>query len=168
LKIGLFGGSFDPPHTGHIYAAKKAKADLLLDELLIMPAFVSPFKTGCKITPPQIRLEMCKAAFGDFAEVSDFEINRGEVSYTIDTVYYIKERYPDSEVFLIGGSDIESTFYLWKDSDKLQKLTKLYIIPRIPGSSTEIREKIRSGGDCSDLVTPEVGEIIRKHNLYYD
>jgi nicotinate-nucleotide adenylyltransferase len=170
LKIGLFGGSFDPPHIGHINAAKKAKDDLSLDLLIVMPAYVSPFKTDIKKTSPEIRLEMCKAAFGDFAEVSDFEINRGKISYTIDTVYHIKEKYPDSEIFLIGGSDIKSSFPKWKNSEKLGELTKLYIIPRdiIPVSSTEIRGKIRAGESIDALITPMVGEIIRKKKLYYD
>jgi nicotinate-nucleotide adenylyltransferase len=170
LKIGLFGGSFDPPHIGHINAAKKAKSDLSLDLLIVMPAYVSPFKTDIRRTPPEIRLEMCKAAFGEFAEVSDFEIKRGEVSYTIDTVYHIKEKYPDSEIFLIGGSDIKNSFPKWKDSEKLKELTKLYIIPRdiIPVSSTEIREKIHSGESAAELITSDVGEIIRKQKLYYD
>jgi nicotinate-nucleotide adenylyltransferase len=169
LRIGLFGGSFDPPHNGHINAAKKAKADLSLDRLIIVPAFVSPFKTDKAGTPPELRFKMCEAAFGEFADISDFEIKREEISYTIDTVYYIKELYPDSEIFLIGGTDIKSGFDHWKDSDKLKKLTKLYIIPRdiIPVSSTEIREKIRSGEETAALVTPEVGEIIKKQKLYY-
>jgi nicotinate-nucleotide adenylyltransferase len=170
MRIGIFGGTFDPPHNGHINAAKKAKSDLKLDRLLIMPAFMSPFKTKQAVTPAPLRLMMCYAAFGSFAEVSDYEINKPEVNFTINTVCYIKKQWPSADIYLIGGSDIRECFDDWKDSDKLKKLTSLYIIPRelVPVSSTEIREKIRNNEDVTELLTPDVLEIIRKHNIYND
>jgi nicotinate-nucleotide adenylyltransferase len=170
MRIGIFGGTFDPPHNGHINAAKKAKSDLKLDRLLVMPAFMSPFKTEKEMTPAPLRLMMCHTAFGGFAEVSDYEINKPEVNFTINTVYYIKKQWPSADIYLIAGSDIRECFDDWKDSDKLKKLTSLYIIPRelVPVSSTEIREKISNNEDVTELLSPDVLKIIRKHNLYND
>jgi nicotinate-nucleotide adenylyltransferase len=173
LRIGILGGTFDPPHLGHINAAKKAIHDLCLDKLIIMPAFTSPFKLGRVMTPPPVRIAMCIAAFGSLSkaiEISDFEISRHEISYTINTVCHLKKLYPSADLYLIAGSDVPKNFDKWKDSDRLRKLVNLYIIPRelVPVSSSEIREKIKNNEDPSGLITPEVLEIIRKHNIYND
>jgi nicotinate-nucleotide adenylyltransferase len=173
LRIGIYGGTFDPPHLGHINAAKKAINDLKLDRLIIMPAYTSPFKIGRVITPPPVRIEMCIAAFGipsKNIELSDFELIKPEISYTITTVRHLKKLYPSADLFLIAGSDVPEHFDKWKDSDRLRQLVTLYIIPRelVPVSSTEIREKIKNKEDTSGLITPEVAEIIRKHNIYND
>jgi nicotinate-nucleotide adenylyltransferase len=170
MRIGIFGGSFDPPHNGHINAAKKAKSDLKLDRLIIMPAFTSPFKAGRKMTPAPTRIAMCNAAFGKFAEISDYEISKHDISYTINTMCFMRKTFPSADFFLIGGSDIAEEFDNWKDSDKLRRMVTLYIIPRelVPVSSTEIRGKIMSGEDVSELLPPDVLNIIRKHKIYND
>jgi nicotinate-nucleotide adenylyltransferase len=173
LRIGIYGGTFDPPHLGHINAAKKAINDLKLDKLFIIPAFTSPFKLGRKMTPPPVRIEMCIAAFGSLSkaiEISDIEISKPEISYTITTVSQLKKLYPSADLYLIAGSDVPENFDKWCESERLKKLVTLYIIPRelVPVSSTEIRDKIKNGEDTAGLLTPEVKEIIGKHNIYND
>jgi nicotinate-nucleotide adenylyltransferase len=173
LRIGIYGGTFDPPHIGHISAAKKAINDLKLDKLIIIPAFTNPFKLGRKMTPPPVRIEMCIAAFGTLSkaiEISDFEISKHEISYTITTVSHLKKLYPSADFYLIVGSDVPDNFDKWYESERLKKLVTLYIISRelVPVSSTEIREKIKNNEDTAGLITADVKEIIGKHNIYND
>ncbi len=115
MKIGIYGGSFDPVHNGHINAAKTFMEELLLDKIIVVPAYGSPFKKGLAVTPSQHRLNMCNIAFGNLPdfEVSDIEIKREDEGYMSDTVAEIRERYPDDELYLLLGGDQLLIFGKW-------------------------------------------------------
>lgn len=115
MRIGIYGGSFDPVHNGHINAARNFMEELSLDKIIIVPAYCSPFKKGLAVTPSQHRLNMCNIAFGNTEgfEVSDVEILRADEGYMSDTVAQIREQYPDAELFLLLGSDQLLIFQKW-------------------------------------------------------
>ncbi len=140
MKIGIYGGSFNPVHLGHIGIARRAIADLSLDRLIVVPANVSPFKTE----HPMVwdRVELVKAAFRDVEKtiVDTREITRGGISYAIDTVREIAAENPGAELFFIIGEDSVEGLPRWKDSDEIQKLCAFKAYPRTPESSTAIRE----------------------------
>jgi len=146
MKIGIYGGSFNPVHLGHVGIAKRAIADLSLDRLIVVPANISPFKTE----HPMVwdRVELVHAAFRDVekAEVDLREINRGGVSYAIDTVREIRAEYEspsasasDLSLFFIIGEDSVEGLPRWKDIDELKRLCTFKAYPRTPESSTAIR-----------------------------
>lgn len=121
MRIGIYGGSFDPVHNGHINAARNFMEELSLDKIIIVPAYCSPFKKGLAVTPSQHRLNMCNIAFGNTEgfEVSDVEILRSDEGYMSDTVAQIREQYPDAELFLLLGSDQLLTFQKWHAWSKI-------------------------------------------------
>lgn len=121
MRIGIYGGSFDPVHNGHINAARNFMEELSLDKIIIVPAYCSPFKKGLAVTPSQHRLNMCNIAFGNTEgfEVSDVEILRADEGYMSDTVAQIREQYPDAELFLLLGSDQLLTFQKWHAWSKI-------------------------------------------------
>ena len=122
MRIGLYGGSFNPVHLGHIGIAKRAIADLALDKLIVIPANVSPFKTEQPM--PWDRVELVKAAFRDLEKtVVDLrEIERGGTSYAIDTVRQIAAENPGAELYFVIGEDSVEGLPRWKDIDELKKL----------------------------------------------
>lgn len=143
MKIGIYGGSFDPIHFGHLTVARNAMKELALDKLIVVPANVSPFKTS---EPPKAavydRLELLKAAFADDSRVvvDTRELERGGVSYTIDTVRELVAENPGAEFYYLIGSDSEEGLPKWKDIDELKRLVTFKVFPRTKESSTEIRE----------------------------
>lgn len=169
MKIGIFGGSFNPIHLGHVRVAKNAVESLGLDKLLVIPAAVSPFKTESKAAEFYDRLEMAKAIFAavDKAEVDDRELKRGGISYTIDTVKEIAAENPGAELYLVIGEDSEEGLPRWKDYDELMKLVKVNVHPRTPESSTEIRklfEEAKVGmSPESKIVAAVKAGLIRKN-----
>jgi nicotinate-nucleotide adenylyltransferase len=131
MKIGIFGGTFDPPHDGHLNAVTASKETLDLDKVIIVPAFASPFKRYNKMTDPALRQKMCELAFTeDYMTVSDFEVSRGEVTYTIDTVKHFKTLYPDDDLRLIIGTDAFLSFDCWKSYKEIFKLSGLAVTAR--------------------------------------
>ena len=140
MRIGLYGGSFNPVHLGHIGIAKRAVADLALDKLIVIPANVSPFKTEQPM--PWDRVELVKAAFRDLEKtVVDLrEIERGGTSYAIDTVRQIAAENPGAELYFVIGEDSVEGLPRWKDIDELKKLCTFRSYPRTPESSTAIRK----------------------------
>lgn len=140
MKIGLYGGSFDPVHLGHVGIARRAIAELGLDRLIVIPAHVSPFKTEQKM--PWARVELVQAAFRDLEKtVVDLrEIERGGISYAIDTVRQIAAENPGAELFFIIGEDSVEGLPRWKDYETLKTLVKFVSFPRTPESSTAIRK----------------------------
>ena len=132
-RIGIFGGSFNPPHIGHIRAAKAAIKALQLDKLLLMPVHQPPHKAQSAPMPsPEQRLEMLRiAAAGECGlEVSDLEISRGGISYTYETVTQVRALYPDAEIFLLLGSDMFLTFPNWKYPEKILAEATLAVLCR--------------------------------------
>ena len=140
MKIGLYGGSFNPVHLGHVGIAKRAIADLALDKLIVIPANVSPFKTEQPM--PWNRVEMVKAAFRDMEKtaVDLREIERGGVSYAIDTVREVAAENPGAELYFVIGEDSVEGLPRWKDIEELKKLVTFKAYPRTPEASTAIRK----------------------------
>ena len=145
MRIGLYGGSFNPVHLGHVGIARRAIADLGLDKLIVIPANVSPFKvSGAEARTHEIweRVEMVKAAFRDLEKtiVDLREVERGGVSYAIDTVRQIAAENPGAELFFVIGEDSVEGLSRWKDIEELKKICTFKSYPRTPESSTAIRK----------------------------
>ena len=172
MKIGIFGGSFDPIHNGHVTIAKKAITELELDKLLVVPAASNPFKEGADGTnavynfDSKMRLMLVRAAFNGIekATVDERELTRGGTSYAIDTVRAVAEENPGAELFFIIGEDSLPGLPKWKDYDSLKNLCTFKAYPRTKESSTEIRRRIMSGEDLGELVPEQVGLFI-KHRV---
>ena len=150
MRIGLYGGSFNPVHLGHVGIAKRAIADLALDKLIVIPAAVSPFKvSGAEARTHEIweRVELVKAAFRELEKtVVDLrEIERGGTSYAIDTVRQIVAENPGAELYFVIGEDSVEGLPRWKDIDELKKLCTFKSYPRTPESSTAIRKLFEDG-----------------------
>ena len=128
-RIGIYGGSFNPPHVGHIRAAKAAVEALGLTKLLWMPAFQSPGKSAPEV-PVQHRLQMLRLCAEDNMEVSNLEISRGGVSYTVDTLTQLQKMYPNAELVLLVGSDAYEGFLSWKQPEEILKLASLAVLCR--------------------------------------
>lgn len=132
-RIGIFGGTFNPPHIGHIQAAKQAVTALGLSRLLLVPDRIAPHKVMPAQSPtPRQRLEMLRVAAADCPqlEVSDLELRREGISYTADTVLALKRRYPGAELVLLMGADMFLTFQGWKDVDTILENTVLGVFCR--------------------------------------
>ena len=160
MRIGLYGGSFNPVHLGHVGIARRAIADLGLDKLIVIPANVSPCKTATDAEASRFwtwdRVEMVKAAFRDVEKttVDLREIERGGVSYAIDTVREIRDEFSASasnsnsslQLYFIIGEDSVEGLPRWKDIEELKKLVSFKAYPRTPESSTAIRELFENAG----------------------
>ena len=145
MKIGIYGGTFSPPHIGHVGAAKEFVRALELDKLLVIPTFIPPHKTESDKISPELRAEMCRVAFAELgAEISDIEINRGGKSYTIDTLTALREIYPDDEFFFLCGTDMILTFDKWYRFEDIFSLATIVYVRRESDPDTEkaIREKV--------------------------
>jgi len=179
MRIGLYGGSFNPPHLGHLRAAQFFAASLLLDRLLIIPAKEAPLRATPMVMAPggafsEDRLELCKRTFP--FPVSDIELRRPGVSYTIDTLLELRAGHPDAKLFMLVGEDQREKFHLWKDWEEIPKLAELVVLPRagegrdgfvpIDISSTQLRLKLLLGEDCAAFLSPGAIEYIREKKLY--
>ena len=196
-RIGIFGGSFDPPHIGHIQSVKQAAQVLKLDRVLLIPAGMPPHKTGCFVSGED-RLNMVRLAVaGDPAiQVSDLEIARGGTSYTYETVETVRGQYPDAEIFLLMGSDMFLSFHTWKNPEKILANASLGVFyrgdkgerPNVEAKKAEMEaeghriELIQNdvveisstqlrrmlAFHCADAFLPEgVGDYIRENRLYH-
>ena len=130
MKIGIYGGSFNPIHKGHIQLAEYAIDKLELDKFFFVPAFKSPFKSKHKIVDAKHRVNMIDLVLPEKAEISLFEINRKSVSYTIDTIRYFKQQYPNDELFLIVGSDNVYKLNKWKQINEIVTTAQLVVMRR--------------------------------------
>ena len=130
-RIGIYGGAFNPPHTGHIRAAEYAVQALNLDKLLLIPSCTSPHKPlpGGSAEPAQ-RLAMAKLWAGEKMEVCDLELSRGGTSYTYETVEQLKLRYPDDELILFMGTDMFLSFHTWKEPERILACVSLAVFYR--------------------------------------
>lgn len=189
MRIGVLGGTFDPPHIGHLIVAQDAWSALGLDRVLFMPAAVPPHKRGRVSTPPEVRLAMVEAACADDPrfEASDLEIRRGGTSYTVDTLRALKERDPQGALFFLVGADQFRELHTWRSPLEIARLAELVALSR-PGfpieeprlelpyrrldvtcvsvSATEIRRRVAAGEPIRYLVPPAVEAIIRARGLY--
>ncbi|MCL1807772.1 MAG: nicotinate-nicotinamide nucleotide adenylyltransferase [Oscillospiraceae bacterium] len=165
MTLALYGGSFNPPHKGHVALARKALETLRPDKLIWMPSGDPPHKAMPPNTPsPAHRLEMSRLAVEGLphTEVSDFELSGG-AKYTYDTVVMLRERYNPGKVWLLMGSDMWETFDSWHKADALRELCEPYVFPRniVPASSTEARMAMNG-----ETLPPKVWEYIRREGLY--
>lgn len=196
MNIGLFGGTFSPPHNGHVCFAKLFVEKASLDKLYIMPAGVPPHKEPDPWGTAQARLEMARLAFGSFAVVSDYEICEAGKSYTYKTLKHLREIYPKDTLLLLVGEDMFLSFDTWKNpgvifsmatvvcmnrgtasQEKLEATGEVYkkryggevmYLENAPlsVSSTQIRQMCASGQDISRLVPPLVAAYIIENGLY--
>lgn len=132
-RIGIYGGTFNPPHLGHFRGAEYALEQLRLDRLLMIPAHTAPHKENSQEMPtPQQRLEMVRLGLGDREDIvaSDLEIARGGISYTFETVEQVAAMYPGAELFLIIGTDMFSSFENWREPERILKHATLAVLCR--------------------------------------
>lgn len=148
MKIGIFGGTFDPVHNGHVALAKSALKQVPLDKLIVMPAQMQPFKVGQKITSGDHRIKMLKLAFCHvpLAEVSSYEIEKAGISYTADTLDYLQDKYPNDSLCFIMGTDAFLRILDWKNSEDMLK-NYTFVIGGRPGYKeedlTEVTSKVK-------------------------
>jgi len=172
-RLGIYGGSFNPPHLGHLRAAQYFAASLRLDRLLIIPAKESPLRAA-PLVSGQDRLELCRRTF-PFPAI-DMELRRSGVSYTVDTLRELRAQYPEAELFLLVGTDQSEKFRQWKDWREILALAELVVLPRageggegftpLDISSTQLRLKLLLEEDCSAWLAPEALAYIKEHRLY--
>ena len=192
MRLAIFGGSFDPPHIGHLLAASDAHEQLSLDRIVLVPAATQPLKAGLAGATAAQRLEMTRLlAQGDSRfEVSSLEVDRGGLSFTVDTLMHFATRYPTAERFLLVGADVLGSFGQWREPRRILELAQLVMLERQHGgpaampatlrepelqrlptrridvSSTEIRERVRSGKPIRGFVTDAVAAYIERAALY--
>lgn len=134
MKVGIIGGTFDPIHNAHLYIAYEAKEQLNLDRVIFMPAGIQPLKTDKKITSSKYRYEMVKEAIKDYEkfEVSDYEINKGGLSFTYETLEHFKslDKNEDVELFFITGADCLMNIEKWKEVKKILSLSNMVVFMR--------------------------------------
>lgn len=140
-KIGIFGGTFNPVHNGHVLLARHYVQALGLQKLLVIPAKTPPHKLAPELAAEQLRLQMCALAFADLpqAQVSDLEICRPGKSYTIDTVYKLRQLYPQAQLYLLVGSDMFLSFTKWKDWQGILQEVTLCTAARNAGELSRLR-----------------------------
>lgn len=171
MKIGILGGSFDPPHIGHLLVAYQIREHLPLNQVWLMPCFQHPF--GKKLSLPQIRLAMTKILEERQIRASDFEIKKGEVSYTIETLKSLRKLFPKEQFFWIISSDQLPEFHRWKNWRLLIQKFNWVIFPRDCQSDLEkkvkryLKLKVIPKNifllDASDLIVTNIASaVIRK------
>ena len=191
MKICLFGGTFDPPHIGHLLIAQTICEAESFDKIIFIPVNIPPHKTVNTLL--EDRLNMLEIAIDDNPnfEISDIEVNRGGVSYTVDTIKTIKKQYniASNKISYLIGSDSLLNFHNWKDPEKILEECQIIVairpgfrpsdipawilhkiqfanIPRFEISSTNIRSRWVEGKTIRYLVTLPVWKYIDKHKIY--
>jgi nicotinate-nucleotide adenylyltransferase len=187
--IGVYGGSFDPIHIGHLVTTRFVYEQRDLGKIIFMPCNISPLKTSNALSSPEHRLKMLELALEPFPffEVSDYEILKGDVSYTLDTLLELKKTYDSIE--LIIGYDNLVIFDKWHEPEKILDIAKLIVMkrktdddaevnnkfmdsafiintPSIEISATDIRNRILNGRSIDYLVPRKVNEYIQENRLY--
>lgn len=130
MKIGLYGGAFNPIHIGHLEIAKWAIKELELDKIIFIPGYIGPFKKNKKFVDGIFRKEMIELELQDKMEVSSFELDKKGTSYTIETIKYFYKKFSKDDIFLLIGSDNLSKLGKWKEIDEISKLVKIAIFRR--------------------------------------
>ncbi|MBP7791890.1 MAG: nicotinate-nucleotide adenylyltransferase [Candidatus Goldbacteria bacterium] len=194
-KIGMFGGTFNPPHVGHLLIGRNVMKEFNLNKIIFIPAYIPPHKQTNSVIDAKHRLKMVELMIENEPGflVSDFEIKKQEVSYTIDTMRYFISDFPDKEFYFIVGSDNFYYIETWKDYKNLlnimnfiiylrRNFTKEKILEKHKGiindrifwsksdyidvSSSEIRTRIKNGENCIEDVGEKVWDYILKNKLY--
>ena len=197
MNVGLFGGSFDPVHTGHVKLVRAAQRALALDRTVILPAACSPFKDG-SFSTDEDRMALCRLSFPKTCEISSYEIDKGGKSYTVETVRHFHALYPQDRLFLLIGADQLLIFNKWYRFGEILSMATLCAAARTDSgeraaleafadeslrpfgevrvmefspfavSSTEIRRRIAEGRTIRGLVTPAAEKYILEKGLYRD
>lgn len=195
MRIGILGGSFDPVHFGHIQLAKSLMEIHHLDQVLWIPVKINPLKIKAPVADFH-RLAMLKMAIEGFPafKIQTIEMERPDASYTIDTLRFLKEKFPDDQLYLLLGDDVLSHFMQWKEPLEIVTLAPPLVGARtslenpyfanlteeirpyfqkgwtktliLEISSTQIRDRLKKGLDCSHLVPAKVLDYIALHGLY--
>jgi nicotinate-nucleotide adenylyltransferase len=196
MRIGILGGTFNPPHLGHLIAAQEAHRELALDQVVLIPAAIPPHKPVEDEPGAQHRLELCRRAVGDDERftVSDLELRRDGPSFTVDTLDILRSRSPSDDLFLILGADIAAGLPEWHEPERVLELATVTIarrrgtakaavqdalaqlpggdrarffqMPRIGISSTMVRDRVRAGQSIRYFVPDGVMHYIQRHGLY--
>jgi nicotinate-nucleotide adenylyltransferase len=196
VRVGILGGTFNPPHLGHLVCAQEAYRELGLDRVMLIPARIPPHKPVEHEPGPEHRLALCRLAVADderFA-VSEFELRRDGPSYTVDTLEQLTSEAPNTELFLIVGGDIAVGLPQWRRPQRVLELASLAIakrrgtarssvdealraigggerahffqMPCVEVSSTMVRRRARAGQPIRYLVPDRIVEYIERHHLY--
>lgn len=183
MRVALLGGSFNPPHVGHLLAAQYAHATQGLDEVWLMPAYQHPF--GKALAPFEHRVRMCEVVCEEgsgwmkTSRVEQEVAERGGAGYTVETLTYLRERYPEHQLSLIIGSDILNDLPKWKDFDRIKQMVRVLVLyragypapntlgpPLAEVSSTQIRDMLSRGQPPRELVPSRVLEYAHQAGLY--
>ncbi|MBR4627726.1 MAG: nicotinate (nicotinamide) nucleotide adenylyltransferase [Ruminococcus sp.] len=197
MRIGIYGGSFNPVHNGHIHLARAAADEFSLDRVYLVPSRISPHRSMSEYVSGEERLAMLRLACrcDERLSVSDFELSTDRVSYTVYTVEHFREKYPDAELFLLVGSDMLMCFESWYNYRDILAETNLCVVSRYDGdrgelekmaeklseygrvfisrseplelSSTEIRKKIAKNENYACYLDENVVQYIRSKGLYH-
>jgi nicotinate-nucleotide adenylyltransferase len=196
VRLGILGGTFNPPHLGHLVCAQEAYGEVSLDRVLLIPASIPPHKSVEHEPGPEHRLELCRLAVaGDerFA-VSDMELQRAGPSFTVDTLKMLSTQAPQDELVLILGGDIAAGLAEWHEPEQVLELAtvaiaerrgttrgavdrtlaqlrggdraRFFAMPRIGISSTMLRRRVAAGQSIRYFVPDQVEEYIQRHGLY--
>ena len=192
MRMGLLGGTFDPPHRGHLRMAALAQRALSLDEVLFIPCARQPLKGAPPQASPFHRAAMVALAIAGRASwtLCDLELERGATSYTVETLEALRELHPGPDLFLILGSDSLASFSLWRRYRDIPQMVSLVVVPRkercskeapegvaparirwlgaepLVISSTEARDALRRGLTARSMLPVAVERYARKHGLY--
>lgn len=191
-RVGIMGGTFDPIHHGHLVAASEVMSEFDLDEVIFVPTAIQPFKKGRRVTPAEHRYLMTVIATASNPRfgVSRVDIDRGKITYTIDTLTDLKNQDPDADYYFITGADALERIAEWRDSDKLFEMAqfvgvtrpghelkkpltphsniRLLEVPAMAISSTDCRNRVNQGKPVWYLVPDGVVQYIAKYGLYRD
>ena len=195
-SVGILGGTFNPPHIGHLVMAQEAREQLGLDRVVLMPVAVPPHKEADGDPGADVRLELARlaAAGEEGVEVSTAEIDRGGASFTVDTLGELHERYPEQELTFIVGADMAHSLPAWREPERILELARLAVaeregiarddiaerlaplhdgsrvtffdMPRIDVSSSDIRRRVAEGRSVRHLVPDPVAQAIADRDLY--
>lgn len=192
MRLGIFGGTFDPPHLGHLLVAIDAFEALALDRLVFVPTGRQPLKADVTTAPGAARLAMTRRLVGDDARfaVDAMEIERDGLSFTIDTLHAFAARDPEAERYFLLGADAWRSFPRWRSPDEIMRLATVVVLTRggepigpaasglraprvlptrrIDISSTEIRSRIRAGLSLRGFVPEAVRDYIEANGLYHE
>ena len=183
MRIGLYGGAFNPPHNGHLAVARTAIEKMNLDKLIFIPTGNAPHKKETEVSREERYNMVLMAISGEEKmSVSDYELKRVDVNYSANTVEYFKSIYPDDELFFIIGDDSYNELGTWHEPHRIMEAATLLVFPRegadvkapavglpmeiVDVSSSEIREKIKMGKDCRNLLPKAVFDYIIDRNIY--
>ncbi len=163
MRIGILGGTFNPPHLGHLVCAQEAYLELELDRVMLMPAAIPPHKPVDDEPGADHRLALCRLAFaGDEGrfQVSDLEVRRTGTSYTVDTLQQLHSRAPDSELHLIVGADIAAGLPKWREPERVLSLARLAVAERPGTERAEVERalaELRGAERATFFDMPEIG-----------